>query len=168
MMTAIADYQASQKAMPNNEKRMIIITICIQSAMMEQTNPPFANPACSISFLPRTPNIIPRTASTVPTKPRMPNDITAITRDIIPQTNAAIAIRTSWEKYTPELETYSIFSKKRETSGNQPLFPYTLFRVYYIIPIPAFGFIAGAGSGAGISVTAHSVVRINAAIDAAF
>ena len=39
--------------------------------------------------------------------------------------------------------------------------------IYHIMPIS--GFPAGAaGAGAGISVTAHSVVRMRAAIEAAF
>ena len=36
----------------------------------------------------------------------------------------------------------------------------------YYIPIP--GFAGAGGSGAGMSVTAHSVVRISDAMDAAF
>ena len=56
-------------------------------------------------------------------------------------------------------------SKKRPAVSREPLS--ALSATYHIMP-PMPGFAGAAGSGAGMSVMAHSLVRISAAMLAAF
>ena len=66
------------------------------------------------------------------------------------------------------IRMYAIMLPVTEKAAKTSSAALYLNQLNYIIPPPIPGLAGAAGSGAGISVTAHSVVRIREAMDAAF